>query len=252
MVLFFIKEQPPQKIIANEITSGTKISNINEYLHHPFYETTIKQAFFIFIRDKRFLLIASSMMGLTILWDFLNFVPLYLNEILNISTSESATATAAFPIGSLISVLIGGFLFDKLSKQAISYAMGCYLGVAVLSLTFLLALPHFELNLRTNLIATLAALFLFGFTVSPAYYLPMSIFSIEYGGPHTGILIALLDAIGFAASVVFSFVGGRISNQTGGWFYFLFLLIIIAIFSWAVTFWFLIGEAKQTVSISRN
>jgi OPA family sugar phosphate sensor protein UhpC-like MFS transporter len=238
MATFLIRENPP-------VSPDTTLDNTDDpHIDHPFYQTTLKEAFFEFLGSKRFLLICGSMMGLTILWDFLNFVPLYLNERMGLSTADSAMATSSFPIGSLVSVLIGGFLFDKLSRKAVARLMTVYLGVAVASLGFILILPQIEFSLQGNLIATLCALFIFGFSVSPAYYLPMSIFSIEYGGPHSGFLIALLDAVGFAASVVFSFVGGRVAGQGGGWVAFLTLLIGVAVFSWWMTAWFLHGESK--------
>jgi sugar phosphate permease len=236
---FFIKESPPVPIDSKVLETADR------YIDHPFYQTTLKEAFFMFLKSKRFLLICGSMMGLTILWDFLNFVPLYLNESLQISSADAALATSSFPIGSLISVLVGGFLFDKLSRKTLTRIMTVYLGAAVASLCFILAMPSLDLSAHEKVLSTLAALFVFGFTVSPAYYLPMSIFSIEYGGPHSGFLIALLDAVGFAASVVFSFVGGHIASQAGGWVLFLTLLIGVAVFSWWMTVWFLNGEARE-------
>lgn len=110
LVLFLVREKPPHQLLVVDNT-------LSEDLSHPFFNTTLKKAFIIMLLDKRFILIAASMMGLTILWDFLNFVPLYLNESLNISTADAAMATASFPVGSLISVLIGGFFFDSLSKK---------------------------------------------------------------------------------------------------------------------------------------
>ncbi len=235
----FIRETPP---VLMEMSSADGES---KHFDHPFYQTTLKEALVLFFKSKQFLLICGSMMGLTILWDFLNFVPLYLNESLSISTADAALATSSFPIGSLVSVLVGGFIFDKLSRKTVTKIMAIYLGIAVSSLVFILYLPQFSMSAPQKLYSTLAALFVFGFTVSPAYYLPMSIFSIEFGGPHSGFLIALLDAIGFGASVAFSFVGGRLASESGGWVRFLTLLIAIAIFSWGITVWFLKGESSE-------
>jgi sugar phosphate permease len=235
----FIRECPPVVVQVSSTDSE------NKYISHPFYQTTLKEALVLFFKSKQFLLICGSMMGLTILWDFLNFVPLYLNESLSMSTADAALATSSFPIGSLVSVLVGGFIFDKLSRKTVTKIMAIYLGIAVSSLLFILYLPQFPLlSAQQKIYATLAALFIFGFMVSPAYYLPMSIFSIEFGGPHSGFLIALLDAIGFGASVAFSFVGGRMAGEAGGWVRFLTLLIAIAIFSWGITVWFLKGESN--------
>ena len=237
---FFIKEYPTSTVKSN---SSTLILD-DPYKNHPFFQIRLLEAFYRFLKNKRFLLISGSMMGLTILWDFLNFVPIYLNESLHLSSADAALATSSFPIGSLVSVLVGGFLFDKLPRKKITRVIGIYLGIAVLSLMNMMVLPQIGGTPQFNIITTLISLFIFGFTVSPAYYLPMSIFSIEFGGPHSGFLIALLDAVGFAASVAFSFAGGHLASQTGGWNSFLSLLICIAIFSWVITVWFLNGEAN--------
>lgn len=211
---------------------------------HPFEQLSLKQAFWEFLRNSRFQLICVSMMGLTILWDFLNFVPLFLKESLALTVADAALATSSFPIGSLVSVLLGGFIFDKLTPRNVAKIIGVYLLIAVLCLVTLLALPQMTMNSQQKVACTLVALFIFGFTVSPAYYLPMSIFSIRFGGPHSGFLVALLDACGYAASVLFSFGAGHTLKNTGSWTAFLGLLIGVALLSMVFTFRFLHGEAK--------
>ena len=65
----------------------------------------------------------------------------------------------------------------------------------------------------------LVLLFLFGLCVSPCYYIPMSVFSMEFGGPHSGFLIALLDAIAFGALAIFQFFGGAIAKTDWNLFF---------------------------------
>lgn len=242
LAFFLIKERPGKNEVARE--QAAESPGPESYLGHPFYGKTLRQALTSSLRNKRFLLICAAMMGLTILWDFLNFVPLYLKDSLQLSVADAALATSSFPIGSLLSVLIGGFIFDKLGREKVTKIIGVYLGLAVASLVFILSLPQLNLSPQTTVMATLMALFIFGFTVSPAYYLPMSIFSIDYGGPYSGFLIALLDATGYLASVFFSLRGSRLLDQGTGWTQFLTLLIGVAIFAWATTVLFLHGESK--------
>ena len=52
----------------------------------------------------------------------------------------------------------------------------------------------FGLAATTAFAANAVILFLYGLTVAPAYYLPMIVFSIEFGGKHCGVLIGLIDA----------------------------------------------------------
>jgi hypothetical protein len=77
-------------------------------------------------------------------------------------------------------------------------ALGGMLGLGLLCLALLWMLPNVNLNTRTELVLTIGAIFLFGCAISPAYYLPMSVFSINFGGRHCGLLIGLIDAFGYA------------------------------------------------------
>ena len=207
---------------------------------HPFDGTTLPQALKRFSLSSRFWLITLSLMGLTILWDFLYFVPIYLKETLDISASEAARTTTAFPAGSFVSVLIGGYVFDRLDRGRMALVMGLLLVIAtgcILSFQFT---EGFGLDNDKTIYLTIALLFVYGLCVAPCYYLPMSVFSIEYGGIHAGFLIALLDALAFAASAVFSFFGGTLAEQ--GWDVFFTVLLAISMASILVTFLFLRGE----------
>jgi MFS family permease len=85
---------------------------------------------------------------------------------------------------------------------------------------------------------------LFGLCLSPCYYIPASVFSIDFGGPHSGFLVAILDAIGFAATAAFYYFGGGIA-QHQGWSTFLFVLALICIWSLLTTFFFMQREARN-------
>src|SRR5262249_60741788 len=95
-------------------------------------------------------------------------------------------------------------------------------------------LPNLGLASAPRLWLSLGLLFVFGLCVSPCYYIPMSVFSIEFGGPHSGFLIALLDALSFMATALFYYFGGGIAKQS--WNLFLTVLIAISIWSVLMTF----------------
>ena len=56
----------------------------------------------------------------------------------------------------------------------------------------------------------------------------MSVFSISFGGRHSGFLIALIDVFGYAGAFVFNFFGGSIA-QHHGWPVFLGVLLTVAV-----------------------
>ena len=71
----------------------------------------------------------------------------------------------------------------------------------------------------------------------------MSVFSIEFGGAHSGFLIALLDALGFAASMVFAWNAGSI-QELWGWDGFMGALLAISVWSILATVFFLLAESR--------
>ncbi len=157
--------------------------------------------------------------------------------------SVASMAASAFPFGSLISVLIGGFVFDKLSRRSMAWVMGALLLVAAGCILTFYLMPRFGIPANALIGLSLALLFVFGLCVSPCYYIPMSVFSIQFGGPHSGFLISLLDALAFGATAAFYYFAGDVAQRS--WSLFLFLLLAVAVWSMVTTFFFLLGEAKR-------
>lgn len=209
---------------------------------HPLQATTLPAALCYFARSRRFWLIVASLTALTILWDFLLLVPMFLQDRLGLAAPQASRAAAAFPLGSLVSVLVGGYMFDRLSRRATAWTMGAMLLLATGCLACFLAMPHWNLSSSAAHGASLALLLVLGLCLSPCYYLPMSIFSMEFGGPHSGFLVALLDALAFGANAVFYYYGGGVAERS--WELFLSILIGIAAFSAGATWLFLMGESR--------
>jgi OPA family sugar phosphate sensor protein UhpC-like MFS transporter len=198
-----------------------------------------------FFLSSRFLLMAAALMGMAVLWDFLLLAPMMLKDGLKLSDADSLRVTSAVPFGSLLSLLTGGFLFDRLARRDRAYVMAGLLTIATLCLTVFSVLPSFRLSPSLQLTASTGLLFVFGMCLSPCYYIPVSVFSTEFGGNHCGVLVALLDAIGFAAVAVFCHWSGQIVEITG-WPGLLQLLTGIGLISSAVLLIFLLRESKIT------
>ena len=120
--------------------------------------------------------------------------------------------------------------------------MGLLLAIATGCILALQFLPDLGLDEEQSIFLTIGLLFTFGLCVAPCYYLPMSVFSIEYGGIHSGFLIALLDALAFGASGVFAFFAGTLAEH--GWSIFFTFLVAVSAASTFVTFLFLKGESR--------
>lgn len=198
-----------------------------------------------FFLSCRFLLMAVALMGMAVLWDFLLLSPMMLKDGLKLSDADSLRVTSAVPFGSLLSLLTGGFLFDRLARRDRAYVMAGLLTIATLCLTVFSVLPSFRLSPSLQLTASTGLLFVFGMCLSPCYYIPVSVFSTEFGGNHCGVLVALLDAIGFAAVAVFCHWSGQIV-EIAGWPGLLQLLTGIGLSSAVVLLVFLLRESKIT------
>jgi sugar phosphate permease len=210
---------------------------------HPFANLSLAQTLLGFITSTRFLLMAAALLGLAVLWDFLLLAPMMLRDGLQLTNEQALQAVSAVPFGSLISLCAGGLLFDKLTRRGRAIVMGSLTAAATLCLTLFAALPALPLAPATLVPASTGLLFVFGLCLSPCYYIPVSVFSTEFGGPRCGILVAVLDAIGFAAVAVFCLLSGPIVEQLG-WPSLLLLLTAIGLTSSSLLLMFLLREAR--------
>jgi sugar phosphate permease len=215
--------------------------NSNRHVGHHLYNKTVSYALFDFLKSKRVWLIFLSMMGLTIMIDFFNFVPIFIYETLNISEASAVIVTSALPIGSVIAVLVGGYVFDSIEARTLTKVIGLSLTSAVLCIAVIYNLSVFSFSLQVNLIIIYICLLIFGFSVAPAFYLPMSIFSVKYGGSHSGILISILDIGGYFATGVFAIITGIVADSLG-WDHVLILIMSVGVVTLGLMVWFLYNE----------
>lgn len=243
---FFLKESPedsnfleqdcPKNLKDDELVEDAGKA-LEAVTNHPLKDTTLLHALGVFFKSHRVWLVAIMMMMLTCLMAFLDFVSLYLMEVYQLTPSEAAVASSVFPTGSLTGLVASIAFYDRFSKRGLRRILTIALVLASICILTLKYLPAFEFTSDVNYIVALVSIFLFGLSISPAYYIPMSIFSIEFGGQHSATLVCLLDAFGFGASATFGFVGGRLADSAGGWDSFMTMivtLVLIATFSvWA-------------------
>ena len=111
-------------------------------------------------------------------------VPSYLSDTLDLPVEQASMAASAFPFGSLISVLVGGFVFDKLNRNTMAWMMGGLLLLASACLgTFLAHAPMEHDAAIFDLLVALAAVSVRPLHLAPAITFRWSVFSIEFGGP---------------------------------------------------------------------
>ncbi len=242
IVLYYTLKQSPSEVGLNSLDI---VNCDNSKKPHSLHNSNLAEALLDFVRSPRVWLISLSMMCLTVLMEFQSFIPIYLQETFGLTSGIAAMTSAAFPIGCLISVLGGGFIFDLLSKKNRIFVLGGMMLLSVICLNALLAIPKFYADGPISLWSSLFFILLFGLAIAPCYYIPMSVFSIDYGGKHCGVLIGIIDAIGYAGAIVFDFYGGAVSDEANGWNKFLYILVSVSLLGFVALTMFLVLEYKQ-------
>lgn len=233
LIFFFLKGRPADAGLPPPSASAE-----GGAAAHPLDDAGLVEALRYFARSGRVWLMCVSIMCTTVLMEVIGFLPLYLKETLAISPAQAATASSVFPAGCFAALLAGGWLYDRVSRAGRAPLLGGMLALSALCLGALFVMGRAALTPATAFAATVVVLFIYGLTVAPSYYLPMSVFSIEHGGKHCGVLIGLIDAAGYAAAMLYQFAGGVIIDRPGGWQNMLILLLATALLAAAATVWF--------------
>ena len=202
-----------------------------------------------FAGSGRVRLICVSIFTLTLQMEFLSFLPLYMAEVHTLEAGIAGIASSAFPAGSFLSVLVGGAIYDRLSARQRVRIVGALLATGALSVGLLLGLPELQLRPAVALGVAILGTFVFGFAVSPAYYIPMSVFSIEFGRSRSGALIGWIDACGYGATMIFAPLAGALL-EAAGWPTFLVALLGVSVLSLVFLTGFLAADGRaKAVSV---
>ncbi len=204
---------------------------------------TLRSTLAFFARSDRVRLICIAIVALTLQMEFLSFLPLYMKEVHGLEAGAAGIASSAFPAGSFLSVLAGGAVYDRLGGRQRARVIGTLLGASVLCVGVLLGLSELQLSPAAALGTAIFATFVFGFSVSPAYYIPMSVFSIEFGRSRSGVLIGLIDACGYGAMMIFLPLTGALL-EAKGWETLLSVMVGLSVLSLVFLTAFLAAERR--------
>lgn len=236
-----LKERP-QDVGLAPLTSDTVDSHA-----HPLDGTQLGQACFAFACSARVWLICLGIACLCVLVDFITFIPIYLRETLEISTGQASMSSTSFLTGMFVALIAAGILYDRFTKRQLVWVLGGLLTLGCGCVLLLWSFPTLGLSDSLKVPVTITTLFVFGFSIATAYYIPMSIFAIAFGGPHSGFLIAVIDIFGYAAALLFNYFGGTIA-QDYGWTVFLSMLLTISLLATASMTAFLFLDARAELT----
>jgi OPA family sugar phosphate sensor protein UhpC-like MFS transporter len=237
---FFLQDKPTDPDFMKDDKEAP--AAVADKKNHPLDGTSLWAGLWAFARSGRVWLVIAMLMALTCAMAFLDFLPAYLMENFELTPSQASASSAIMPLGSLIGLIASIVCYDWFSKKQLRAVLTATLAVATLCIVSLQYLPQLDISLTWNLRIATGLILLFGIMTSPAYYIPMSIFSIEFGGPHSATLVCLIDMCGFAASASFGFLGGRLAAGEGGWASFMTMLIVVGTAATIATWLFMTAE----------
>jgi sugar phosphate permease len=145
-------------------------------------KTTLKSALTAFLRSPAFWFVCLLSLGTTLLRETFNtWTPTYFTEVVGLSKAEAASKSALFPLFGGVSVLLAGFISDKLGRngRAIIILIGLLLSGAGLW-----ALGRAQLGGSQSLPVFLVAAVAFTM-IGPYSYLAGAI-SLDFGGKQGG------------------------------------------------------------------
>lgn len=162
-----------------------------------------------YVREPRLWLVALGTMAATACYELDNFIPMLLREGYGLELGQASMATAVFPCGMIVSLLVSGVLVDRLTRAKGYIFLSGLVLVTLLSFIALLVLDLFAVR---NGFIGLLLLFLIGATLGAPAYLPASLFALRYGGRECGIIVAIIDVLSFLAQIACDLIFAQLTE----------------------------------------
>jgi sugar phosphate permease len=209
IVNFLLLKESPREIGETE-PQANPLNLVDE--HEGSGKTALKWALMAFLRSPAFWIVCSLSLGTTLLRETFNtWTPTYFTEVVGMSKAEAASKSALFPLCGGVSVLLAGFISDKLGRngRALIILIGLLLSSAGLWL-----LGHARLSGSPALPVLLVAAVAFTL-IGPYSYLAGAI-SLDFGGKQGAATASgVIDGIGYLGGVLAGDTVARISVSFG-------------------------------------
>ena len=238
LLFFYLMKSSPAKVGLMDYSESVDQTSIAETLKGIFKWLGVLK------NDLCFVYITIMMMMMFVLYDFIGYAPLYLNQATGLTASAAATASGFFPLGALTSVVIFGFLYDNLQFDRLRVVLISCLALSTLAIGLLWSLSASQLAPGATQYVSFFLIFMFGFTMAPAWYLPVNVYITSLGGLHIGFTLTLVDLFGYVASAVFNVIAGRLAETS--WSNYLLFVMVFCISSTILLFMFF-REVKKSL-----
>jgi OPA family glycerol-3-phosphate transporter-like MFS transporter len=199
-----LKESPRE--IGETEPPANPLNLVDEHKASP--KTALKFALAGFLRSRAFWIVCLLSLGTTLLRETFNtWTPTYFTEVAGLSKAEAASKSALFPLFGGVSVLLAGFISDRLGRngRALIILIGLLLSSAGLWL-----LGHAQSGgspaLPVLLVASVA------FTLIGPYSYLAGATSLDFGGRHGGATASgVIDGVGYLGGVL---AGGAVARAS--------------------------------------
>eukprot|EP00698_Gefionella_okellyi_P016794 TRINITY_DN4834_c0_g1_i1.p1 TRINITY_DN4834_c0_g1~~TRINITY_DN4834_c0_g1_i1.p1 ORF type:complete len:528 (+),score=113.40 TRINITY_DN4834_c0_g1_i1:202-1785(+) len=174
-----------------------------------------------YARDPRVWLMCFGSYFGTICFEFDQFVPIFLNRVYQMTPGEAGMASAAFPGGMFVSLMLSGVIMDKLSRRGAAI----YIVLMLIGMLLCNAALWFLVTSQNGIVAIgVLLVFAYGFMLGAPAFLPQSLFAMRLGGKaECSVLLSLFEMAQCLAQVTFDLINGFLP----GWGA-IFLLLICA------------------------
>ena len=194
---------------------GDTIANpVNVFAHAKEPPATIRERLGPLVKSPAFLMVCMLSLVCTIVRETFNdWTPVYMRDFVHFSMSRAAGMSAVFPGVGAISVLLAGWLGDRLGSNGRPLILFVGLTATVMALFVLTTIHHggVDAMLPVALIGVVAFCLL-----GPYAYLGGAM-ALDFGGKSAGAVASgIIDGIGYLGAV-FAGVGGAKVAVAFGW-----------------------------------
>ena len=151
------------------------------------------------LRSGRLWLIFASTACLGPAFDLGALLPLYLAQMHKLSPAAAAVMSGAYPLGAALSLVVSGWVYDRMKPKERAAYFGSLLVVALGSLTML---ARHGAGTSTPKWLLASCLFSTMFGVAPSLYLPNSALILRLAGRYSGTVMGINDLPGTALAAV--------------------------------------------------
>ena len=241
---FLLKESPaaiseleptanPANVFGTDGVEGTAASEGSEEGQRQEKKpSTLAGLMLPLLRNPIFWVVCILSFGFTLVREtFQNWTPTYLTEVAHMNKGDAATASSLFPLFGGISVLLVGFLSDRLGKsgRAVIILIGLLLSIPALLLMAYPPAIFGDSPLLTMMLLGRVAFVLIG----PYSFLAGAI-SLDFGGKRGSATAAgWIDGIGYIGGILAGEVVGKMAQQQGWSAAFVFLACVTGLSSLA-------------------